>query len=266
MDDSIGLLLLFQLVLIMLNAIFASAEIAVLSISETKLEHMADDGNGRAKKLYKLAKEPARFLATKTFYGAHGLPITDALAGNIAWQAALVAHRTGLGIYDDFVGVIVYPEPFRVRRRFADEIGLVHEFDDELYGETWDGGPVIVSWGTDEEEGVQVVLHEFAHRLDLADGALDGVPPLPPSLPRARWESVMETALQRLQDELDTGKSPPLDPYAEEGPEEFFPVATETFFTEPAALAAWDPALFEALAEVYALRPGPMVDFSCKTA
>ena len=63
MDDSIGLLLLFQLVLIMLNAIFASAEIAVL-ISETKLEHMADDGNGRAKKLYKLAKEPARFLAT----------------------------------------------------------------------------------------------------------------------------------------------------------------------------------------------------------
>lgn len=154
----------------------------------------------------------ARFLATKTFYGAHGLPITDALAGNIAWQAALVAHRTGLGIYDDFVGVIVYPEPFRVRRRFADEIGLVHEFDDELYGETWDGGPVIVSWGTDEEEGVQVVLHEFAHRLDLADGALDGVPPLPPSLPRARWESVMETALQRLQDELDTGKSPPLRP------------------------------------------------------
>ena len=64
MDDSIGLLLLFQLVLIILNAIFASAEIAVLSISETKLEHMADDGNGRAKKLYKLAKEPARFLAT----------------------------------------------------------------------------------------------------------------------------------------------------------------------------------------------------------
>ena len=56
MDDSIGLLLLFQLVLIILNAIFASAEIAVLSISETKLEHMADDGNGRAKKLYKLAK------------------------------------------------------------------------------------------------------------------------------------------------------------------------------------------------------------------
>ncbi|WP_142803466.1 zinc-dependent peptidase [Tepidiphilus sp. J10] len=199
----------------------------------------------------------ARFLATKTFYGAHGLLITDLIAGSIAWQAALVAHRTGLGIYDDFVGVIVYPEPFRVRRHLADEIGLVHEFDDELYGETWEGGPVIVSWGAGEAEGMQVVLHEFAHRLDLADGALDGVPLLPPSLPRARWESVMEDALRRLQDELDAGKSPPLDPYAEEGPEEFFPVATETFFAQPEALAAWDPALFAALCEVYGMYPSP---------
>lgn len=64
MDDSIGLLLLFQLALIILNAIFASAEIAVLSINETKLERMAEDGNGKAKKLYRLAKEPARFLST----------------------------------------------------------------------------------------------------------------------------------------------------------------------------------------------------------
>ena len=63
MDDSIGLLLLFQLVLIMLNAIFASAEIAVLSISETKLEHMADDGNGRAKKLYVSSNSPANLPA-----------------------------------------------------------------------------------------------------------------------------------------------------------------------------------------------------------
>ena len=61
MDDSIGLLLLFQLVLIMLNAIFASAEIAVLSISETKLEHMADDGNGRAKSFTSWQRSPRAF-------------------------------------------------------------------------------------------------------------------------------------------------------------------------------------------------------------
>ncbi|MBR4058158.1 MAG: HlyC/CorC family transporter [Oscillospiraceae bacterium] len=62
--DSIWLLLLLQIFLIALNAIFASAEIAVLSISEAKLERMANDGNGKAKRLFRLTREPARFLAT----------------------------------------------------------------------------------------------------------------------------------------------------------------------------------------------------------
>lgn len=62
--DSIGSLLLFQVILIVLNAIFASAEIAVLSINEAKLERMANEGNSKAKRLFKLTREPAKFLAT----------------------------------------------------------------------------------------------------------------------------------------------------------------------------------------------------------
>ena len=62
--DSIGFLLLFQVILIGLNAIFASAEIAVLSINEAKLERMANEGNVKAKRLFKLIREPAKFLAT----------------------------------------------------------------------------------------------------------------------------------------------------------------------------------------------------------
>ncbi len=62
--DSIWFLLLFQVVLIALNAIFASAEIAVLSINEAKLERMANEGSGKAKRLFKLTREPAKFLAT----------------------------------------------------------------------------------------------------------------------------------------------------------------------------------------------------------
>lgn len=57
-------LLILQIVLIALNAIFACAELAVLSINETKLERMADQGDKRAKRLFKLTREPARFLAT----------------------------------------------------------------------------------------------------------------------------------------------------------------------------------------------------------
>ena len=64
MDDSIGFLLLLQVILIALNAVFACAEIAVLSINETKLERMAEQGDKRAKRLFRLTSEPARFLAT----------------------------------------------------------------------------------------------------------------------------------------------------------------------------------------------------------
>ncbi len=62
--DSIWFLLLLQVILIALNAIFASAEIAVLSFNEAKLERMANDGNRRAKRLFRLTEQPARFLAT----------------------------------------------------------------------------------------------------------------------------------------------------------------------------------------------------------
>ena len=64
MDSSMIVLLFFQIVLIALNAVFASAEIAVLSLNETKLGRMAEQGNSRAKRLVRLTKEPARFLAT----------------------------------------------------------------------------------------------------------------------------------------------------------------------------------------------------------
>ena len=62
-DGNIWLMLLFQVILIALNAVFASAEIAVISMNEPKLEKMAEDGDKRAKRLYKLTTEPARFLA-----------------------------------------------------------------------------------------------------------------------------------------------------------------------------------------------------------
>ena len=57
-------LIILQIVLIALNAIFACAEIAVLSINEMKLERMAQQGDKRARRLFALTREPARFLAT----------------------------------------------------------------------------------------------------------------------------------------------------------------------------------------------------------
>jgi len=64
LGNSIWFLLLLQVVLIALNAIFACAEIAVLSINEVKLERMAEQGDRRAKRLFRLTREPAKFLST----------------------------------------------------------------------------------------------------------------------------------------------------------------------------------------------------------
>lgn len=64
MDDHILWQIILQLVLIGLNAIFACAEIAVISMNDAKLSKLAEDGDRRATKLQKLTAEPARFLAT----------------------------------------------------------------------------------------------------------------------------------------------------------------------------------------------------------
>lgn len=64
MSNSIGSLLLVQVILIALNAVFASAELAILSINETKMKRLAEQGNKRARRLCRLIQEPAKFLST----------------------------------------------------------------------------------------------------------------------------------------------------------------------------------------------------------
>lgn len=64
MNNSIISLLLIQIILIALNAVFASAELAVLSVNESKINRLAERGNKKARRLRKLLKEPAKFLST----------------------------------------------------------------------------------------------------------------------------------------------------------------------------------------------------------
>ena len=64
MENSILLMILLQVFLILLNAVFASAEIAVISINDAKLARMAAEGDKRAVRLARLTSQPARFLAT----------------------------------------------------------------------------------------------------------------------------------------------------------------------------------------------------------
>ena len=82
---------------------------------------------------------------------------------------------------------MVYPGDFRVRRSEVDEDGVLHEWDDELAGEAMPGGPVVLSWdAAAHDPAINVVIHEFAHKLDMLSGAADGMPPLHAGMDRAR--------------------------------------------------------------------------------
>jgi Mlc titration factor MtfA (ptsG expression regulator) len=228
------------------------------------------------------------FLDRKEFSGASGLTVTDDMAVAIAAQACLPVLRLGLAAYDGFLGIVVQPSHVRTRRSQIDEDGIVHEFDDELAGEAVAGGPIMLSWrdvrsaGAKAAVGYNVVIHEFAHVLDLADGVADGVPVMPPGFPRAEWEAVIQAEYrafcQRLADLEGTDQDPgvhhnargdrtahtscepepaftALDPYGASAIDEFFAVASEAFFVSPGPMKAEHPALYELFTRYFSQDP-----------
>lgn len=217
------------------------------------------------------------FLATKRFAGAGGLTIDDDIGAAIALQACVPVIELGLGWYDDFEQLVVYPDDFLVPRTEVDEAGVVHEETVPLAGEAMDRGPVVLSWAAAAPdavaEGWNVVIHEFVHKLDLRDGEADGVPPLPPVRARA-WDREIEAAWRDFRRQLDKIERAiprwvdpeseaadryyarlPLDAYAATDRGEFFAVAGETFFLAPGVLKANWPALFTLMVDFFGLEP-----------
>lgn len=194
------------------------------------------------------------FLAEKEFHGVGGLIVEDEMAVAIAAQACLPVLHLGLGWYSGFKGIVVHADAVVARREVMDETGVVHQFDEELSGEAMDGGPVMLSWrdvessGESADWGYNVVIHEFAHVLDMRDGLADGVPPLHNRAARETWQQVLSSEYESFCVAVDAGLETLIDPYGAEAPSEFFAVATETFFTMPAELVAEHPALYDLLA------------------
>jgi Mlc titration factor MtfA (ptsG expression regulator) len=201
------------------------------------------------------------FLDRKEFSGAHGLQVSDDMAVAIAAQACLPVLRLGLRAYDGFVGIVVHSDEVQVRREFVDDDGVVHEYDDVLAGEAMEGGPVMLSWrdvseaGESAEWGYNVVVHEFAHVLDMGDGLADGIPPLPGAAERAHWQAVLMRNYDDFCARVDAEEDTVLDPYGAESPEEFFAVASEAFFVAPQDMRAEHPALYDLLAGFYRQNP-----------
>ena len=198
-----------------------------------------------------------QFLDQKEFHGAAGLRITDEIALAIAAQACLpVLHLAspyrGLDWYRDFVGIVVHAGPVRAQRETTDDAGIVHRYDEVLTGEAMQDGPVTLSWqdvmdaGRSAQDGYNVVIHEFAHKIDMRDGIADGCPALvagfmgalTTAAARKIWHTALHAGYQDFCDKLSIAErfgGPPqwLDPYASESIDEFFAVASEAYFVNP---------------------------------
>lgn len=201
------------------------------------------------------------FLDRKEFTATGGLKLRDDMVVAIAAQACLPILRLGLDRYEGFVGIVVHPDQVLARRSVPDEAGVVHEYDELLAGEAVQGGPVMLSWrdvrvaGQSAAQGYNVVIHEFAHVLDMADGLANGAPALAGNIRPAEWSQTLGAEFDALVAAVDGGREILLDPYAAQGPEEFFAVVSECFFVDPQSLRQAHSALYALLTRYYRQDP-----------
>jgi hypothetical protein len=221
-----------------------------------------------AGKLAALREMATLFLDRKEFSGAGGLVVSDEMAVAIAAQACLPALELGLSWFDGFVGIVVHPDAVVARREHEDEAGVVHEYDEELSGEAMHGGPVMLAWrdvddaGESAAEGYNVVIHEFAHVIDMRRGITAGAENADRDSERGRWLRSLLLEHERFARRVDRNEETFLDPYGAEALEEFFAVGSEAFFVAPEALRTEQPRLYRLLAEFY--RQDPVSDRKSK--
>ncbi len=206
------------------------------------------------------------FLHRKVIVGAGGFEPDEMVRGVIAAQASLLVLNLGLDWYDGWSEIIVYPGAFIAPHREHDEAGVVHESNRGLSGEAWGRGPLVLSWEDiapatrgQRPQGSNVVLHEFAHKLDFLDGAANGIPPLHPGNTQQEWARDFTRAYNDLRRRGHL-QLEGMDPYATTCPAEFFAVMTEHFFEAPANLQRHYPGIYDELRRFYrqdpVMRPG----------
>lgn len=198
-------------------------------------------------------------LRARQFSGAAGQEVGDYEATLITAFAALPVLELGAAAYGDWLEIIVYPGEFLYEGHETDPDGVVHHIHHARSGEAMAGGPMVLSWqdvlASGGGEGYNVVIHEFAHKLDMANGDVDGLPPLHSGMSLARWAEAFNAAYQDLCRRVEAGEEPSIDPYASESPAEFFAVLSEYFFEMPDVLNEAYPAVYEQMRLYYRQDP-----------
>jgi Mlc titration factor MtfA (ptsG expression regulator) len=211
--------------------------------------------------LARLRRRVVRFLSEKSIVPARGFAVTPLMRAMIALQACALTLNLDPRYYAGWENVIVYPDEFVTGLEYEDEAGVVHRRDEPLAGEAVPGGPVILSWpdvaaSADwSSTGMNLVIHEFAHKIDMRSGEANGSPPLHAEMSRHAWQKAMTAAYENFRTRVHDGENTEIDPYAAESPAEFFAVLSEVFFAEPTLLRVEYPTVYRLFTQFYRQDP-----------
>lgn len=217
------------------------------------LDRLSDDEKVQLRRLATL------FLHHKSLEGAGDLVLTTELKLVIALQACLPILNLGLDWYAGWVSVVIHRAGFTPMHSEMDEYGIVHRVREPLSGESWERGPVVLSADAALEggaiDGHNLVIHEFAHKLDMQNGVANGMPPLHREMSAVQWSEALSAAYADLRERVEHGKPTPIDHYGATAPAEFFAVLSEVFFERPAAIRDTYPDVYRQLALFYRQSP-----------
>ncbi len=221
-------------------------------------EYRRLDGDERERYLHH-----ARRLHRRTKWeAARGVDLTDEMVLTVTAHAALLT--AGFDIHTEpFLNVksVVFHGRTIVTRghRPGPVRGVYTSGPQYLAGQSGHGrGPVLLDWRTVRRQidrpdaGVNVVYHEFAHKLDQLDGAADGMPPLPDREAREAWVQTLGTNYRRLRRRGPDGL---VRGYGATNPAEYFAVTSELFFSKPVELRERLPRVYRRLADFYRQDP-----------
>ncbi|MEM8843959.1 MAG: M90 family metallopeptidase [Pseudomonadota bacterium] len=200
------------------------------------------------------------FLDEKIFYGRDGIEINDEIRLTVAGNACLLLLQGMKNTFPGFTSILIYPDTY-VAHQTKQESGLSTNEVSARAGESWMRGPVILSWADvvrgikHPGDGHNVVIHEFAHKLDEQDGVMDGLPVLRDKSQYAEWAKVLNAEYVSLQERVKHGTNKVIDSYGAVSPPEFFAVVTESFFEKPILMKHRLPKLYEQLEKFYNIDP-----------
>jgi len=200
------------------------------------------------------------FLAEKLFIGADDFKITDNMRLLIAANACLLLLNRHSDYFTNVKSIVLYPSAYRAPQS-KNQHGLVTQSSQTRLGESWPWGTIVLSWtdslagSADEQDGHNVILHEFAHQLDQQNGGATGTPKLGDKTMYAQWNNVFSKEYHQLKNQLNKHRNDVIEPYGATNEAEFFAVVTESFFEKPLALRQKHSALYELLYRYYQVDP-----------